>query len=45
MNTDMKDLMNAAEDKGYSTVKFDEYEFKTDEKIHKRFLIVLEAEK
>jgi len=44
MNADMKDLMNDAEEKGYTIVKFDEYEFKTDEQVHKRFLMVFEAE-
>ena len=44
MNTDMKDLQQMAEDKGYKLVKFDEYQTKIDQELKTRFLFVFEGE-
>jgi len=44
MNTDMKDIQQMAEDKGYKLVKYDEYKTKMDEEFKNRFLFVFEAE-
>ncbi len=45
MNTDMKDIQQMAEDKGYKLVKYDEYETKMDQELRSRFLFVFEEEK
>ena len=45
MNTDMKDIQQMAEDKGYIMIKYDEYETAIDKVLHKRFLFVFEEEK
>ena len=45
MNTDMKDIQQMAEDKGYKLIKYDEYETKVDQELKSRFLFVFEEEK
>lgn len=45
MNQDLKDLIKAAEEKGYDLVKFEEYSAEEDSEVKTRWQLIFEKKK
>jgi len=45
MNDHMKEIQKLAEEKGYTVVRYDEFEQKSDEQVRKRHMFVFEETK